>query len=520
MTITVMVTPPSVVPAVTAGATLVVTPNGGTSPALIGSALRVSVANIDDPSTEMAAIADASLPAGTIRIATQDIAGANAYRLYVLDTASNTAQSTPNRIDRTAGGQWVLVGGKGVAGGFTVETTLAVGTDATIGGTLGVTGAAALSSTLSVAGIASVTNATAATNTTTGALVVTGGVGIGGAAFVGGTLGVTGTATIAGHFALGSSAVIDAGFLALLKDTYSGALAVYRGMRVETTHSGAAASASTGIDVVHATAGSNNMDHIVGVQSRPAHNGTGTLAAATGLFAQVNSGVGAGVITDLKLLWGSAGAIAGTAPVNYYGLYIDSISGGSSLNYAIYTNDGAIRLGGATTLASTLAVTGTSDLAGVTCTSLTDSGLTSGRIVLASTTGLLADSAALTFNGSDFVVGAGSGTPGFKINGVAAVTRDFVYQSAGVDRWRLRCDSGPEGGSDTGSDFAFIARHDDGTNAGAAVTLTRAVGGDITIASGRQIKLGNAAVAATPTPTHTLTIKDSTGTVYRIPCVV
>jgi len=34
------------------------------------------------------------------------------------------------------------------------------------------------------------------------------------------------------------------------------------------------------------------------------------------------------------------------------------------------------------------------------------------------------------------------------------------------------------------------------------------------------IRLGNAAVAATPVPTHTLTLQDSTGTTYRIPCVI
>lgn len=42
----------------------------------------------------------------------------------------------------------------------------------------------------------------------------------------------------------------------------------------------------------------------------------------------------------------------------------------------------------------------------------------------------------------------------------------------------------------------------------------------LAILSGAYLQLGNAAVAATPTPTHTLTVRDSTGTVYRIPCVV
>lgn len=42
----------------------------------------------------------------------------------------------------------------------------------------------------------------------------------------------------------------------------------------------------------------------------------------------------------------------------------------------------------------------------------------------------------------------------------------------------------------------------------------------LTIGAAGVLKLGNAAVAATPTPTHTVTIQDSTGTTYRVPVVV
>lgn len=40
------------------------------------------------------------------------------------------------------------------------------------------------------------------------------------------------------------------------------------------------------------------------------------------------------------------------------------------------------------------------------------------------------------------------------------------------------------------------------------------------IIDGGHIRLGNAAVAGAVVPTHTVTIKDSTGTVYRVPCLV
>lgn len=40
------------------------------------------------------------------------------------------------------------------------------------------------------------------------------------------------------------------------------------------------------------------------------------------------------------------------------------------------------------------------------------------------------------------------------------------------------------------------------------------------IVSGGAIRLGNAAVAGAVVPTHTITFQDSTGTVYRVPCLV
>ncbi len=51
----------------------------------------------------------------------------------------------------------------------------------------------------------------------------------------------------------------------------------------------------------------------------------------------------------------------------------------------------------------------------------------------------------------------------------------------------------------------------------AVMTVTSALA---TIASGIPLRLGNAAVAATPTATHTITVQDSGGTTYRLLCVV
>jgi hypothetical protein len=56
------------------------------------------------------------------------------------------------------------------------------------------------------------------------------------------------------------------------------------------------------------------------------------------------------------------------------------------------------------------------------------------------------------------------------------------------------------------------------SSSGASVWLTL-TSSRVDILSGIALRLGNAAVAETPTPTHTITIQDSTGTTYRVPCV-
>jgi hypothetical protein len=44
--------------------------------------------------------------------------------------------------------------------------------------------------------------------------------------------------------------------------------------------------------------------------------------------------------------------------------------------------------------------------------------------------------------------------------------------------------------------------------------------GGLTMAAGNALQLGNAAVAGAVVPTHSVTIKDSAGVTYRVPCLV
>jgi hypothetical protein len=246
-----------------------------------------------------------------------------------------------------------------------------------------------------------------------------------GLTFNGTTLATTGLWDT-GHLALGGTSAIDATLVALISETYDGAGSVFRGLRIETTHQGAVGSASTGIDVVHLTSGSNNMDHIVGVQSRPQHGSSGTLTNGYSHFARFD--VNAGTVTNLYHFYGHASTITGTV-TNRYGIYLENISGGATLNYALYTNTGLVRFGDATTI-----------------------------------TGLL-------------TVGSGSGNSGIINNGGAATARYFEGQTNGSRRWLFSLgNSTAETGSDAGSNFQLLNYTDGAVNIGTPLLITRSTG--------------------------------------------
>ena len=74
---------------------------------------------------------------------------------------------------------------------------------------------------------------------------------------------------------------------------------------------------------------------------------TAATVSGTGVHAYVVTAAGSFTMTDayaFRAANGSKGA--GSAITNYYGLYVDSITSGATLNYAIYTNTGVVRFGG------------------------------------------------------------------------------------------------------------------------------------------------------------------------------
>lgn len=82
--------------------------------------------------------------------------------------------------------------------------------------------------------------------------------------------------------------------------------------------------------------------------------------------------------------------------------------------------------------------------------------------------------------GSLDIVGAGVGihidsssSAFLAFDGIAGNVRDMRYQSAGLNRWIIRCDGTAEGGANAGSNFVIYSRDDAGGNIGPALFCER-----------------------------------------------
>jgi len=173
--------------------------------------------------------------------------------------------------------------------------------------------------------------------------------------------------------------------------------------------------------------GGNQINNVIIGASTPLA-GSFTTLSTTGLASLPSTGRSAAAaltVTNPAFLYGvastytdtaSSGVIAAMAPfysisgptlstsnvttyTNAATLYIANAptAGGSATitnPYSLYINAGAAYFGGAVTFA------GSASLAGLTVTSLTNSGLTTGRVVYTTTGGLETSSANLTFNGT------------------------------------------------------------------------------------------------------------------------
>jgi hypothetical protein len=77
---------------------------------------------------------------------------------------------------------------------------------------------------------------------------------------------------------------------------------------------------------------------------------------------------------------------------------------------------------------------------------------------------------------SDFIVGDGIGGRSIYIDGEVGGHRNLIFQTAGVDRWRVRASNVAETGGNAGTEFEVSARKDDGTWLHTPIRIIRSTG--------------------------------------------
>jgi len=122
-----------------------------------------------------------------------------------------------------------------------------------------------------------------------------------------------------------------------------------RGIYDVTIFTGYEGRSYAGFDSFFETAGTANLNHVIGFQSRHEHAGTGTLQTYYSFGSWPNNT--GGTITNMFGVYLASPIGAGTV-TNFYGLYIENQTVGTAQNYAIYTNGGAVSFGGGVTLRS------------------------------------------------------------------------------------------------------------------------------------------------------------------------
>ena len=123
---------------------------------------------------------------------------------------------------------------------------------------------------------------------------------------------------------------------------------------------------------------------------------TGTVISSTA-FNALTADLGTGLSTALT----KDGQTVATARIPFaQGINSSLVTDATSTTTGSIITAGGVGIAKALYVGTTANIAGTTTLAGVTATSITDSGLTSGRVTYAGTAGLLQDSANLTFNGT------------------------------------------------------------------------------------------------------------------------
>ena len=141
---------------------------------------------------------------------------------------------------------------------------------------------------------------------------------------------------------------------------------------------------------------------------------TGTVISSTA-FNALTADLGTGLSTAIT----KDGQTVATARIPFAaGINSSLVTDATSTTTGSIITAGGVGVAKALFVGTTANIAGTTTLAGVTATSITDSGLTSGRVTFASTAGLLADAAALAWDGTSLSATKFSGA----LNGTVGAT--------------------------------------------------------------------------------------------------
>ena len=151
---------------------------------------------------------------------------------------------------------------------------------------------------------------------------------------------------------------------------------------------------------------------------------TGTVISTTA-FNALTADLGTGLSTAIT----KDGQTTATARIPFAaGINSSLVTDATNTTTGSIITAGGVGIAKALFVGTTANIAGTTTLAGVTATSITDSGLTSGRVTYAGTGGLLQDSANLTFSGSALAV---TGTLSASSSSNGYLSQTFENTSAG-----------------------------------------------------------------------------------------
>jgi hypothetical protein len=283
--------------------------------------------------------------------------------------------------------------------------------------------------TLASNGLTTFTDTTASTSSSSGALVVTGGTGVGGNLYVGGNINSTGTITAGSTLTANAAVNLNpANFNVSIAPTGTGT-ATINPASVGTINNMSIGATTRGTGAFTTLTSNNATTFTAGTASTTTTSGTVVVTGGVGVSGAVNIGgaiSAAGAtftsVTDSGLTAGRV-TFAGTG-----GLLTDD----TALTYSTGTLTvgtsviaGGVTVGNANITLTGGNITGAADITAtgtVQALSLKATNLTSGRVTYAGTSGVLQDSANLTFNGTTLTVNAFAVTNDATIGGTLGVT--------------------------------------------------------------------------------------------------